>query len=111
MTAPARKTHQRPRAARREASGVEALAAQLAEMAADMRQLAERVDALDGPQRPPEGFVPLKRAAAVTGLHPETLRLRCVHREVDAVRVGGRWYLDIEKLEPSKPARGGKVAA
>jgi hypothetical protein len=105
MTTAARKSRQQPAPRRRrvidasntEASPIEQLSAQLAEQAADIRDLRARVDAMSGPQRPPDNFLPLKRAAGLVGYSIETLRLRCL-REAIGIRIGGRWYLDMEKL-------------
>jgi hypothetical protein len=116
MSPPRRRpAHQRPRLAGAlaggAASGIEALALAFAELAHDVRQLSGRVDAMTAPQRPPKGFIALKVAAWSTGLCVESLRLKAVNREVPALRIGGKWFVKIEKLEDSKPSPGGKVAA
>jgi hypothetical protein len=120
MTAAARKPRQRPRLARGEASspsssspsGIAALAATMAEMQADLRGVHARLDRLDGPQRPPADYVPLKVAAGLSGFSVETMRTRAVNREVDALRIGGKWFVKSPGIwESSRPARGGKVAA
>jgi hypothetical protein len=78
-------------------SPIAQLAAALAEVQHDLRQLAERVDGLCAPQRPPSDYVPLKVAAAVLGFSIETMRMRAVHREVDARRVGGKWFVKVRQ--------------
>jgi hypothetical protein len=115
MATPAPKSHQR-RLVRCGASAapspIDQLALALAEVQHDLREFGKRLDALTAPQRPPPGFVALKLAASLAGYSIETMRLRAVHREVKARRIGGKWFVKLRgKLEDSKPSGRGKVAA
>jgi hypothetical protein len=79
------------------ATAVEALAATVIEVRADVAELhaMRRRKAAA-----PAGLVPLKAAVAMTTLSYETCRRWCVRcgAEIGAVRVGGFWFVDAAAL-------------
>jgi hypothetical protein len=86
----------------------EAVAGFLAQMRHDLDVVMARLDQMDGPQAPPEGYKPLKRAAATLGFSVETLRRRALARTVASVQLGGRWFIRCGIKESSSHAADGK---
>jgi hypothetical protein len=74
-------------------SAIEALAAVIVELRADLDEMRARLDAMTEPAAVPAEFIPLKLAAARTGFHPETLRGWAAAGRISAHRSGGRWYV------------------
>jgi hypothetical protein len=86
---------------------VTALTVVVAELRADIETLAARFE----PEQPRAGYVALKAAAARVGCSGEHMRQLCIRGQVDAHRVGNKWFVDVAALEFSNKPRSGKDRA
>jgi hypothetical protein len=90
--------------ARRDAA-IEGFVTLVAELKADNVAIHARLDRLFAPEQPPEGYIALRKAAAMIGRSDEYLRQRAARGEIDAEIVAGKWYVNIGVLAlPNKIA-------
>jgi hypothetical protein len=79
---------------REHAAAIEALTTTIAEQKADLAAVHERLDRLFAPVQPPQGYIALRKAAAMIGRSDEYLRQRAARGEIGAEIIGGKWFVD-----------------
>jgi hypothetical protein len=77
------------------AAAVAELAGGLIEVREDVADLRARLPADTGP---PAALVPLKQAAGLVGFDRESVRRWAILGEVDSVRRGAAWFIDMPSL-------------
>ena len=77
---------------------IEAMTVLIAEQRAAIEAINGRLDRLFAPEKPREGYIALRKAAAMIKKSDEYLRVRAARGEIDAQIISDKWFVRIGAL-------------